>query len=417
MEESAGSELFRREWRANDPRGHGDGLGPVYNATSCAACHRQAGPGGAGPADRNVQIVTPIAFDSSHASAALIKEKTGLASLGSVVLHRFGTNPHYAVWRSHLLKKDFRQFTLVRAQTNTPALFGDGRIDAIPDAVLIAAETRGHPDFPELHGRVSRLRDGRIGRFGWKGHTASLRDFVLTACSVELGLEVPGHHQSPDPTARRSNARALDLTEDECDELVDYVRSLRPPVERDDASAEAIDAGKALFAFVGCASCHTPRLGDVDGLYSDLLLHDMGATTRNLSAYGRSPSPGTIIAEGSVAQREVATVVPAAAGPTEWRTPPLWGVADSAPYLHDGRAKTLFAAIRLHGGEADETLKRYLALTPPEQEQVLLFLLTLRAPSHGDTSAASDRRQKELRAVKVAAWAAKRTIMGSMSVW
>ena len=46
-----GLELFTRQWKPNDPRCHGgDGLGPVYNETSCVACHGQGGPGGAGPA-------------------------------------------------------------------------------------------------------------------------------------------------------------------------------------------------------------------------------------------------------------------------------------------------------------------------------------------------------------------------------
>ena len=36
----------------------------------------------------------------------------------------------------------------------------------------------------------------------------------------------------------------------------------------------------------------------------------------------------------------------------EFRTAPLWGVGATGPYLHDGRADTLDAAIRLHGGEA-----------------------------------------------------------------
>ena len=38
--------------------------------------------------------------------------------------------------------------------------------------------------------------------------------------------------------------------------------------------------------------------------------------------------------------------------PEEWKTPPLWGVADSAPYFHDGGSPTLDAAIRRHEGDA-----------------------------------------------------------------
>ncbi len=45
--------------------------------------------------------------------------------------------------------------------------------------------------------------------------------------------------------------------------------------------------------------------------------------------------------------------------PREWRTPPLWGVRSSAPYMHDGRAKTIAAAIDMHGGEAATAARRF----------------------------------------------------------
>jgi RNA polymerase sigma factor (sigma-70 family) len=50
-----GEVLFAKEWVPNDPMSHGgDGLGPVYNETSCMACHGQGAPGGAGPESKNV---------------------------------------------------------------------------------------------------------------------------------------------------------------------------------------------------------------------------------------------------------------------------------------------------------------------------------------------------------------------------
>ena len=69
------------------------------------------------------------------------------------------------------------------------------------------------------------------------------------------------------------------------------------------------------------------------------------------------------------------------AGPTEWRTAPLWGVAHSAPYLHDGRASTLNEAITLHGGEAEQTSKRYAALASFDRQALLAFLHSKVAPS------------------------------------
>ena len=52
----AGLELFVHEWKVNDSLAGGDGLGPVFNASSCVECHLQAGPGGGGPVSRNVTV-------------------------------------------------------------------------------------------------------------------------------------------------------------------------------------------------------------------------------------------------------------------------------------------------------------------------------------------------------------------------
>ena len=64
----------------------------------------------------------------------------------------------------------------------------------------------------------------------------------------------------------------------------------------------------------------------------------------------------------------------------EWRTPPLWGVASTAPYLHDGRAATLKEAILWHGGEAQASRDQFAALSGNDQELVIAFLRTLQAP-------------------------------------
>jgi cytochrome c peroxidase len=64
----------------------------------------------------------------------------------------------------------------------------------------------------------------------------------------------------------------------------------------------------------------------------------------------------------------------------EWRTPPLWGVRDSAPYLHDGRADTLEQAIALHAGEAQASLNLYVNRTANQRLQHTTFLKSLEAP-------------------------------------
>ena len=180
-----------------------------------------------------------------------------------------------------------------RSQRNPTPLFGLGLIDAIPDEAILAMEKRQAKESPATCGRVSRLKDGRIGRLGWKGQTANVEDFVLNACAVEVGLEVPGHHQAMTPQAPKYRTDGFDLTAEECSALVAYVRSLPQPVERrPPAGAEAkhLDAGRTTFAAIGCANCHTPSLGNVHGIYSDLLLHDMGQEMGDEGSYGEDSS-------------------------------------------------------------------------------------------------------------------------------
>ncbi len=418
-----GRDLFLREWVPNDRRSHGgDGLGPVYNERSCAGCHHQAGPGGGGSADKNIEIITAgstangsggpgyfYAFSFSYGAngfeyrfgdpsqtsnrprrvvgpelAALVRIHPGFRDGPSVVLHRYGNDSDYRVWREWVLERH-GAIALKTSQRNPIPLFGAGLIDKIPEAVIEAAARRKHPGSPRVNGRASRLDDGRIGRFGWKAQTASLREFNLSAAAVEMGLEVPGHVQAADPRVPPLKAPGLDMNATECDALSAYVRSLAAPAAparpnpRDD---RAYKAGKTLFKSLGCAECHAPQLGEVKNLYSDLLLHDMGPDLSDTSFYGaflagadaRPAKPPGDPARGRAG----------AATDSEWRTPPLWGLRDSAPYLHDGRAATIEEAILLHGGEASAAAQRYRQLPAHDQAQLQVFLSSLKAPELKD---------------------------------
>ncbi len=138
-------------------------------------------------------------------------------------------------------------FAISRSQRNPTALFGAGLIDSITEAQIEAAAKVKHPGFAEIAGRVSRLKDKRIGRFGWKAQTPSLDDFVLTACAVELGLEVPAHHQGGLPAHPEAKPKGLDLNAEECASLVAYVGNLPRPAQRkpeSDREANEVEAGR-----------------------------------------------------------------------------------------------------------------------------------------------------------------------------
>ena len=404
---SEGLRLFLTDWSFANREGlGGDGLGPLFNERSCVACHSQGGAGGAGGSRVDVLILTdtrstrrpdgsitpPKADDRAAGHPRSSDVFPGFAAGRSLVLHRYSKDEGYEPWRSSVL----RSFGVTARRTpgridpesgvsasyrNTPALFGAGLIDAIPSGAMEAASLRTIPEFPEIKGRPGRLPDGRVGRFGWKAQTASLGDFVRTACANELGLENPGHSQSPDPLRPNYKAPGIDLTDAECASLTEYVASLPRPVEPGRPSllrGEQLDAGREVFAAIGCASCHMPKLGDVDGIYSDLLLHDMGQGLSDTGEYYGSPvSPG------------LASAPPKG---SEWRTPPLWGLHDSSPYLHDGRAPTLADAVALHGGEAEATAHRYKKLGREARHNLNAFLLSLAAPPTADARAKARAR-------------------------
>src|SRR5262249_8396256 len=121
---------------------------------------------------------------------------------------------------------------------------------------------------------------------------------------------------------------------------------------------------KKLFLKVGCAICHVPTMAGVEGFYSDLLLHRIEDQTPEFG-YVRTPPaplPDHIPRDG------------------DWKTPPLWGVADSAPYFHDRASATLEAAILRHAADAKSVTRAYRALPQNDQAALVTFLRSLKAP-------------------------------------
>lgn len=302
----------------------------------------------------------------------------GFREARSVVLHHFGTDPAYNAWRGSV-PGPHGTVVVRTAERNPPPLFGAGLIDAIPDEAIEAAAKRKLAGPAATRGRVSRLKDGRVGRFGWKAQTATLKEFVLAAAAGEIGLEVPGRRQAADPRLPGLVAPGLDLDEADCDALTDYVRGLPPPaaVEPADGPESAqVRSGEETFKAIGCAHCHLPKLGGVEGIYSDLLLHDMSPRLGDADGYSVfiGGPPG---ADAGDAPDRPGT---GAATAQEWRTPPLWGLRDSGPYLHDGRASTVDQAVALHAGQGAPSARRHAELSPRRKRNLAAFLRSLAAP-------------------------------------
>ncbi len=283
----AGKELFTREWLPNDKRSFaGDGLGPVHNARSCLACHNQGGVGGAGPRGANSIIVSafvsfpmmtssgiPVEDSPNPAVAYQQPDRAKLAEVHpalrterSFVLYSHGIDKEFDTCQSKFSEVPRRDgvfpeaiqiekvhVSLISSERNPPSLFGTALIDRIPDSALEAvareqAASAG-PELPQqsyqrtlksfpiqVSGRILHLKDGRIGRFGWKNSVARSREFVLLACATEIGLEVPGFHRAAPPWNKDYRAPGLDLNEQQAKELVRFVASLPRPGTRKPAS-------------------------------------------------------------------------------------------------------------------------------------------------------------------------------------
>jgi hypothetical protein len=185
----------------------------------------------------------------------------------------------------------------------------------------------------------------------------------FAAMSNETGFEVSSlsnaDHLSASITAIRAPWKGLTAA---ATSIVgqDYVIPLGPP----DASVTALQL---------------PRLkananGTIDvPLFSDLKRHNMGIYLSD--PLPPAPSQGT-------------DVVDINTRPQEYMTRPLWGVADTGPWMHDGRAMTLKEAILMHGDEssgsdAGPVIEAFEHLSANDQNDVVGFLETLRLPLPG----------------------------------
>lgn len=328
----AGLREFDREF------GFSEGAGaPRFNGDSCRACHFEPVVGGAGPRGVNV-----IRHGIVNASGDFVVPAVG------TILHRLNRLTDIAVFP--------QESATVFEHRQTPPLFGLGLVDTIPDAVILAAADPDDSDDDGISGRPSYVDGGRLGRFGWKAQVPSLAEFVRDAVAAELGMTLPAQpgltfgriHDNddvPDPELSLASA----------DHMLRFMMLLAPPPRTVPADPVAAAQGEALFDSLGCASCHIPELQGPGGpvaLYSDLLLHEI------------LPADAVGIEDASASVREL-------------RTPPLWGLRHSGPYLHSGNADTVDQAIRAHDGEATAVRDAYVSSSELERAALLMFLETL----------------------------------------
>jgi CxxC motif-containing protein (DUF1111 family) len=276
-------------------------------------------------------------------------------------------------------------------------VFGAGLIEQIPDGAIVANQTanaprkgslgiRGRPHRVPLNGTTNiNGNDGTIARFGWKAQNKSLLLFSGEAYNVEMGISNELFQTERDETANCQYAQMPnDITSADAANAIEgmsaiekfahFMRFLAPPTPSTSkpGGATSIANGRQLFQTVGCALCHTPTLHTGNAavaalrnkpvnLYSDLMLHGMGAGLAD-------------------------DILQVQAGPDEFRTAPLWGLGQRLFFLHDGRTTDLTEAIQAHAGprsakypasEANGVIAAFNRLTEQQKQDVLNFLRSL----------------------------------------
>jgi len=156
------------------------------------------------------------------------------------------------------------------------------------------------------------------------------------------------------------------------------------------AKPPEVASAELLLLQTGCADCHTPALV----LNDTLLNHNYPdvPTQPDANTYYRTDLRAPLGSNLNGVPGEAGTIsvplysdlkrhdIGLGAG-VPFMTARLWGLGDTAPYLHDGRALTVHEAIMLHAGEAGYARDRYAALDIAEKNDLLTMLLKLRNPS------------------------------------
>ena len=364
---------------------------------SCPSCHWLGGPNGAGAETDNAFLLG----DGERTGSGDQRNPPALVGLGVV---------------QALAREMTRDLQKERADlARDAARAGAGREARLAskgvDFGALRATPKGEIDASGIRGVDADLV---VKPFGWKGTAATFADIVGEALQQHMGIqsvellaiatpEEVGDGKDPaDPdgdgvrdelgrgpfTALMAHLALLEmpivepLIQDR--QLPAAAQALLPPTTT--SFADDFARGREEFRALGCAACHTPMMVlespvvAIDGmppidlsremrrpaltydpalrgypvwLFSDLKRHDMG--TANAAQH---------------VQRGVA--------PNEYLTPRLWGVADSAPYLHDGRAPSFDYAIAGHGGEGAAARAAFAALSFEDKGALRVYLMSLR---------------------------------------
>ncbi|MEM0999513.1 MAG: di-heme oxidoredictase family protein [Bacteroidota bacterium] len=402
LEFFVGNSFFNQNWVGSPASTTArDGLGPLFNARACSACHFKDGRGRppAHPGEKGAGLLLRIGYEEGgeliadpHYGLQLQDQAIGGVPVeANYVINYVEETGYYADGTAYHLRRpeyiiqnteygDFRSDLLISPRVANQVI-GLGLLEAIPEEALLSYEDPGDYDGDGVSGRanwVPEVATGKtvMGRFGWKANQPDLRQQSAAAFIGDMGITT-SIFPNDNCTSTQMDCQAApngddgehEISNDDLRKVVLYVSTLAVPVRRQYDQPEVI-RGKRLFHNIGCTACHVPtfKTGQhptIDALsdqkiwpYTDLLLHDMGP--------GLADGMPDFEADGN-----------------EWRTPPLWGiglfqtVSGHTNYLHDGRARNLAEAVLWHDGEAFNSREGFRKLSKSERDDLLAFLNSL----------------------------------------
>ena len=373
--ESAGDTYALDQSVFEKRHGVDDGLGPVFNATACVDCHQNPVTGG--PSQ-----ITEIRAGHLDVNGNFVNPTIPIDDGGSTIAGRSIVDDRAICPQAHEQLPDTENIRALRAVLNT---LGDGFVEAIDDNTLLTiAANQAQSTNGRIHGEAVQVNlfeapgQTRVGRFGWKDQHASLLSFSADAYLNEIGITSrlrPKDTTSVCKTTTDPEDQPDAVGLADIDHFAQFMRGTQvPPRDAVLAATSDAQAGQAIFAKVGCATCHVPTIttaapGTVvnggafvipDALgnkvihpYGDFLLHDVGTG----DGIVQGGPPDTI---------------------AKLRTAPLWGLRTKTRFMHDLKSESVADAIRRHRGEADNVRERFSEdLTPAQQQQLITFLNSL----------------------------------------
>jgi len=423
----AGKALARQPWvKAPTVTSARDGLGPIYNARTCMACHIKGGKGKISNESGSLsmstllrvsvaqnisdhEIITKGVMPHPYYGDQIQTQSISLAhqlrhSQGDASVTQTVAPEAYPLIEWQKIPFTYPDGTAVTLQkpnvtfTNTgygpitddtlvglrvaPSIHGMGLIELIAQSDIDALSDPLDKNSDGISGRVNQvwdvqLQQTRPGRFGLKSNKPSLIMTVAGAFANDLGISNPLFPSQPCTSLQTScndqltgnDEDGVELSQQLLEMVVNFNRNMAP-LKRTNTASQHNLAGRELFYKVQCNACHNPSFitskSKEQPHLGEQTIWPYSDFLIHDMGFELSDERPDFLASGS-----------------EWRTPPLWGlgvmksVSGSTSLLHDGRANSIEEAILWHGGEAETVKNNFINLPKYQRNQLVDFVNSL----------------------------------------